>query len=72
MTTHLWTWSGTYFGTREGDDLWTHSGRHVGCFKGREVYGSNGRYLGELKSNKLIARLSSRSHRISPFAPRAS
>ena len=37
MSTNLWTWGGTYFGSREGDGLWTHSGRHVGHFIGDEV-----------------------------------
>jgi hypothetical protein len=39
MITNLWTWGGTYFGHRDGDDLWTHSGRHVGRFHGDELYG---------------------------------
>ncbi len=72
MSTNLWTWGGTYFGSREGDGLWTHSGRHVGHFIGDEVYGSDGRYLGEIKNGKLITSLSSRSRRGSGFTPHAS
>ncbi|HLH51034.1 MAG TPA: hypothetical protein VKV96_16970 [Roseiarcus sp.] len=28
----LWTWGGTSFGYRDGDDLWTHDGRDVAGF----------------------------------------
>jgi hypothetical protein len=71
MTTNLWTWGGTYFGYRDGDDLWTHNGRHVGRFYGDEVYASDGRYLGELKNGKLIKRSTARSHRRAGFHPHA-
>lgn len=70
--TDLWTWGGTYFGTREGDDLWTHSGHHVGRFQGEGVFGSDGSYLGEILHDKLITRSSSKNRRISSFAPWAS
>ena len=54
---HLWTWSGTYFGYRDGDELWTCDGRLVGRFYGDEVFGSDGRYLGEIRdSDRLITR----------------
>jgi hypothetical protein len=32
----LWTWGGTCFGYRDGDDLWTHGGKHVGRFEGEK------------------------------------
>jgi hypothetical protein len=66
----LWTWGGTSFGYRDGDNLWTHDGRHVGRFQGGEVYGPDGRYLGEIKSkNRLITNVSKIPHRTSGFAP---
>lgn len=34
----LWTWSGTYFGYRDGDNLWTYDGEHIGRFYGDEVF----------------------------------
>ena len=72
MTTDLWTWGGTYFGYRDGDNLWTHDGRHVGRFHGDEVYASDGQYLGELRnSNRLITNTGNRSHRRAGFTPRA-
>jgi len=30
---HLWTWGGSDFGYRDGDELWTYDGRHVGRFR---------------------------------------
>ena len=55
MDTDLWTWGGTYFGHREGDELWTYDGRLVGRFVGDEVFGTDGRYLGEIRdSDHLI------------------
>jgi hypothetical protein len=65
-------WGGTYFGYREGDDLWTHTGKHVGRFDGDEVYGSDGRYLGEIRSGKLISRISSQNRRRGSFGRFAS
>jgi hypothetical protein len=51
----LWTWSGEWFGAREGDDLWTHDGRHVGRFHEGRIFHPEGRYLGELMDgNRLI------------------
>jgi len=58
---NLYTWGGTYFGKRDGDDLWTHDGRHVGRFRGDEVFDSSGRCLGELKNGKLITNFSKKS-----------
>ncbi|MPW23697.1 hypothetical protein GCT13_45130 [Paraburkholderia sp. CNPSo 3157] len=70
----LWTWGGTSFGYREGDDLWTHDGRHVGRFTGQEVYAPNGVYLGELiGTDRLITCQVKRGRRqagFTPFAPR--
>jgi hypothetical protein len=69
----LWTWGGTSFGYRDGDNLWTYDGRHAGRFREDEVYGSGGEYLGEVKSkNRLITNLSKRSRRAGSFAPYAS
>jgi len=35
----LCTWSGEYFGFREGAELWTYDGRHVGRFRrGSEIF----------------------------------
>jgi len=39
VDTDLWTWGGTYFGHREGDELWTYDGRLVGRFVGDEFLG---------------------------------
>jgi len=69
---NLHTWGGTYFGTRDGDDLWTHDGRHVGRFRGDEVFDSSGRYLGELKSGKLITNNSKTCRSGPSFSPYAS
>jgi len=55
MEIQLWTWSGTYFGYRDGDDLFDCNGRRVGRFHGKEIFGRDGRYLGELrKRDRLI------------------
>lgn len=64
----LWTWGGTSFGYRDGDNLWTHDGRHVGKFHGDEVYGSDSSYLGELRNGKLITNTSKKSKRKGSFA----
>ena len=66
---NLYTWGGTYFGTRDGDDLWTHDGRHVGRFCGDEVFDSSGRYLGELRNGKLITNTSKKSRSGPSFPP---
>lgn len=71
METALWTWSGIYFGYRDGDDLWTHDGRLVGRFHGDDVYGTNGDYLGEMRdSDRLITKTSMKDHRKIPFGSR--
>ena len=68
----LYTWGGTYFGMREGNELWTYDGRHVGRFRGEEVYDSEGHYLGELKNGKLITMSSKVSKSGPSFSPSAS
>jgi hypothetical protein len=68
---NLYTWGGTYFGTRDGDDLRTHDGRNVGRFRGDEVFDSSGRYLGELKNGKLITNTSKKSLSGPSFSPYA-
>lgn len=68
----LWTWGGSSFGYREGDNLWTHDGRHVGRFQGADVFGPNGTYLGELRNkNRLITSISKKHYRGHTFAPHA-
>lgn len=73
---HLWTWGGTYFGYRDGDNLWDHNGRHVGKFDGDEVFGSNGRYLGEIKNDNRLIRSTMKTGKIrgcfSPYGNRGS
>jgi hypothetical protein len=67
----LWTWGGTCFGYRDGDQLRTHDGRDVGRFHDDEVNGVDGRYLGELgDKDRLITRQSKLGRRKSPFSPR--
>jgi hypothetical protein len=69
---HYWTWRGTYFGYRSGDNLFTHRGKHIGKFHADEVYGVDGRYLGEVRNAKfLITNRSKRSWRKSSFGPLA-
>ena len=51
----LWTWSGSFFGYRENDDLWTYTGRHVGQFSNDRIYNKKGICIGVLKNdNRLI------------------
>src|SRR5262245_9865152 len=64
---HLWTWSGSYFGTREGDDLWTYKGKHAGRFKGNDVFAADGRYLGEMDGTRLLAKTANKGLRGDPF-----
>ncbi|MFK4488901.1 hypothetical protein ABIA45_003979 [Bradyrhizobium sp. USDA 336] len=66
---NLWTWSGTYFGYRDGENLWTHSGKHVRQFRGDEVYGRDGRYLGEIRNGRLIATIPREASGLRPFHP---
>ena len=73
MDTDLWTWGGTYFGHREGDELWTYDGRLVGRFVGDEVFGTDGRYLGEIRdSDHLITDIHKKHKRRHPFPSRRS
>src|ERR1700682_5003378 len=51
---HLWTWGGSDFGYRDGDELWTYDGRHVGRFQGQNVFGIDGQYLGELRGDDRL------------------
>src|ERR1700682_437568 len=70
MATHLWTWDGTDFGDRDGDELWTYDGRHVGRFHGDEVYAPDGRYLGELRhEDRLITRTTNPPRTRRAFTP---
>ncbi|WP_027800235.1 hypothetical protein [Paraburkholderia dilworthii] len=70
----LWTWGGTSFGYRDGDNLWTYDGRHVGRFAGNDVYAPDGTYLGELAgTHRLItcqAKLGSRQAGFTPSGRR--
>ncbi|HHF7365114.1 TPA: 4-fold beta flower protein [Legionella bozemanae] len=52
--THLWTWSGDYFGYRQDNQLWTSSGIHVGMIYDDVVYDHKGHYLGEIFRGRLI------------------
>ena len=71
MGIYLWTWSGTYFGYREGDDLWAYDGRLVGHFVGDEVFGSDGHYLGEIRDHdSLITNTRKKHTRRLPFVTR--
>lgn len=67
-TEGLWTWSGKYFGYRDGSDLWTFRGLHIGRFKGSEVYDRNGWYLGELVKERLVTAQSKKHHSGPSFA----
>ena len=69
--THLWTWSGSYFGMREGDDLWTYKGKHAGRFKGDDVFAADGRYLGEMNGTRLVTKVQNKGLRGTPFTPLA-
>jgi hypothetical protein len=58
LETHLWTWSGRYFGSRNDDALWTHSGHLPGRFYFDDIYGAAGGYIGELRdADRLITNL---------------
>lgn len=71
VSTKLWTWGGTFFGYRDGDDLFIHGGKHAGRFRGDAVYDSSGWYLGEIKRGRL-ARSTSKSRSGPGFMPRVS
>jgi hypothetical protein len=66
---NLWTWSGKYFGHRDGDDLWAFHGKHVGRFHDEDVYGRDGRYLGEIMNDRLITNKAMAGLKKAPFAP---
>lgn len=65
---HLWTWSGKYFGYRDGDDLRTYRGYHIGYFVDNDAFGLDGQYLGEVENDRLIVNPSKRNIRRSPVA----
>lgn len=68
----LWTWSGEYFGFREGDELWTHDGRHVGRFRrGAEIFRPDGLYMGVVMEGRLIVDWHRTARRASSFTPSA-
>lgn len=68
----LWTWSGKFFGYRNGDDLWTYDGKHVGRFRGDVIYNCHGHYLGEIKNDtRLIRRKNKSSSSSCSFTPKA-
>jgi CheY-like chemotaxis protein len=63
----LWTWSGDYFGFREGENLWTFDGRHVGRFRRHEIYRANGAYMGDLVEGRLVSDWHKAGRRASSF-----
>ncbi|MEE8046472.1 MAG: response regulator [Dehalococcoidia bacterium] len=66
----LWTWSGEYFGFRDGSDLWTYNGHHVGRFRREsEVYGPDGLYLGDVIDGRLVIDWHKTARRASSFTP---
>ena len=66
----LWTWSGEYFGFREGVDLWTYDGRHVGRFRrGSEIFRPDGMYMGVVMEGRLVVDWYSTARRASSFTP---
>jgi DNA-binding response OmpR family regulator len=65
----LWTWSGDYFGFRDGQNLWTREGRHVGRFRRDEVFRPDGLYLGDLVKGCLIVDWHKTPRRASSFTP---
>jgi hypothetical protein len=52
----LYTWTGHYFGYKDGDDLWTYEGRHVGKFNGFDAFDPSGHYLGEIRNGFYLIR----------------
>jgi CheY-like chemotaxis protein len=66
----LWTWSGEYFGFREGSELWTHDGRHVGRFRrGVEIFRPDGLYMGVVMEGRLVVDWHRTALRASSFTP---
>jgi hypothetical protein len=71
LETHLWTWSGRYFGTRNDDALWTYSGHLAGRFYLDDIYGAAGGYIGELRdADRLITNLAKKGRSKVPFSIR--
>lgn len=68
---HLWTWSGTYFGYRQGDALFSKTGRQAGRFQDADIYGRDGRYLGELRQGRLVTSRTRSIMRGGSFGPLA-
>ena len=51
----LWTWSGEYFGFRDGAELWTFEGKHVGRFRRElEISRPDDLYMGDVVDGRLI------------------
>jgi len=68
----LWTWSGEYFGFRDGAELLTFEGRHVGRFRrNSDIYRPDGLYLGEVMDGRLIVDWHKTARRASSFIPSA-
>lgn len=66
----LWTWSGEYFGFREGAELWTYDGRHVGRFRrDAEVFRPDGLYMGVVMEGRLVVDWHRTARRASSFTP---
>jgi CheY-like chemotaxis protein len=66
----LWTWSGEYFGFREGSELWTQDGRHAGRFRRcSEIFRSDGLYMGVVMDGRLVVDWHSTARRASSFTP---
>jgi hypothetical protein len=65
---NLWTWSGKFFGYRQGDALRTYRGHHIGYFVGDDAFSLDGRYLGEAKDNRLITNRSKKNLRAGSVA----
>ncbi|TDI92974.1 MAG: response regulator [Chloroflexi bacterium] len=65
----LWTWSGDYFGFRDGQNLWTYEGRHVGRFRRDEIFRPDGLYMGDLVDGRLVVDWHKTARRASSFTP---
>ena len=66
----LWTWSGEYFGFREGAELWTYDGRHVGRFRrDAEIFRPEGLYMGVVMEGRLVVDWHRTALRASSFTP---
>jgi CheY-like chemotaxis protein len=66
----LWTWSGEYFGFRDGAELWTYEGVHAGRFRrDTEIFRPDGLYMGDVIDGRLIVDWHKTARRASSFAP---